>query len=71
MIVTGSRPVSAMRPAKTETHEGAPPRSLATMSRTWTSVITAVTFTLMPSWERRWTESYAGWRLVFVTGIFA
>ena len=49
MIGIGSRPVSAIRPAKTEMTDGGPPASsLATISSTWASVRSAVTLSLTP-----------------------
>src|SRR5260221_9674704 len=42
---TGSRPVSATRPANTDTFEAAPPCSALPTARTCSSVIIAVTFT--------------------------
>ena len=45
----GSRPVSAMRPANTETTDGAPPSSARATSRTCSSVQIAVTFSFTPA----------------------
>ena len=70
MSGTGSRPVSAMRPAKTETQAGAPPASAAPTSRTWSSVSIAVTFTLTPArGERADQRRTDGSPRVLVTGI--
>ena len=38
-----------MRPANTETQDGAPLEAAPTTSRTWSSVISAVTFSLTPA----------------------
>ena len=45
----GSRPVSAIRPAKTDTTEGAPPLRASAVSRTCSSVQIAVTLSFTPA----------------------
>ena len=52
MIGIGSRPESAMRPAKTETKRAWPSGEPARGVSTCASVISAVTFTLTPSAEQ-------------------
>ena len=48
MIGMGSRPVSAIRPANTETNAGGPPASVATVRSTCATVISAVTLSFTP-----------------------
>ena len=69
MCGTGSRPVSAMRPANTEMHERAPPRTASTTSWTCRSDMTAVTLSLTPSCDSRRTRLALDSPRVFVTGI--
>ena len=51
MIGIGSRPVSAIRPAKTETTWPGPPCEAAATVSTWATVISAVTLRWTPSAE--------------------
>src|SRR5271157_463605 len=60
MCGTGSRPASAIRPAKTDTIEGSPRRRAWHASHTCSSVKTAVTFTLTPRRERSPITSLSG-----------
>src|SRR5205807_22577 len=69
MIGSGSMPVSAMRPAKTETKQGAPPFTASTTPCTCSSVNSAVTLSAIPSCDSFFTSGNALWRLVFVIGI--
>ena len=69
MSGTGSRPVSAMRPANTDTTDGAPPSSACATSRTWSSVQMAVTFSFTPAADSSLISARADSRLVLVTGI--
>ena len=70
MSGTGSTPASAIRPAKIDRYDGAPPATAAVISSTWASVNIAVTFTFTPSWESSCTSSVIGSPDVVVTGIF-
>ena len=67
---TGSTPASAMRPAKTETNEGAPSLTAVAISSTWASVNSAVTFTLTPYSESSRTSGAIDSPDVVVIGIF-
>ena len=70
MIGTGSRPESAIRPANTETKDPGPSASQEAASSTWSRVINAVTFTLIPLAESRRTTSAVGSPRVVVIGTF-
>ena len=67
---TGSTPVSAMRPAKTETIAGVSGSSALTTSRTCCSVRMAVMFSFTPAFERRSISGIDDSFFVFVIGIF-
>ncbi len=49
MIGMGSRPVSAMRPANTEMNDAGPLDRAPTTERTWSTVMSAVRLSWMPS----------------------
>src|SRR5579864_1433919 len=68
-IGTGSRPVSAIRPAKIDTSDGAPPARAAADAATCWTVKTAVTLIRTPSCDRRWARSAVGRPAVSVTVI--
>src|SRR5579863_6374037 len=68
-IGIGSRPVSAIRPAKIDTSDGAPPESAAADAATCRTVKTAVTLIRTPSWDKRRVRSAVGRPAVSVTGI--
>src|SRR5438128_2548913 len=70
MSGTGSLPVSAMRPANTEMQQGVLAATHIETSRTCSSVITAVTFTLIPPHDSFLISSNEGCRRVLVIGIF-
>ena len=70
IIGTGSRPVSAMRPANTDTTVAAPPLTARHTSRTWASVIRAVTLSFTPDFDRRSMSGIEDSPRVFVIGIF-
>ena len=70
MIGTGSRPVSAIRPANTEMQLGAPSATAAVISLTWRSVNSAVTLTCTPSALRSRITSASDSPRVVVTGTF-
>ena len=67
---TGSRPVSAIRPAKTETNAPTSSARLSTTRATCSSVRIAVTFSFTPAAESRRTRESLGSPRVFVTGTF-
>src|SRR5438874_5227328 len=69
MIGIGSRPVSAIRPAKTDTMAGTEGDRISTTAATCCSVISAVTFTLTPAATRPRTSGMDDSPLVFVMGI--
>ena len=69
MSGTGSRPVSAMRPAKTETTDGAPPDKALAVPLTCSSVQIAVTLSFTPLAASSATSGSADSRRVFVMGI--
>src|SRR5262249_21418366 len=66
---TGSRPVSARRPAKTEMNLDEPAASHSAAQATWSSVSSAVTFRWMPSAARRRSRSRERSPRVFMIGI--
>ncbi len=70
MIGIGSIPASAMRPAKTDTHEGAPSLTAAVISSTCAVVKSAVTFTFTPPSESSRTSDAIDSPNVVMTGIF-
>src|SRR5258707_15798505 len=70
IIGRGSLPVSATRPAKTDTQAAGPSARQVDTSRTCCKVIRAVTFTFTPARARRRNSPYEGSRRVLVIGIF-
>ena len=70
MIGSGSTPASAMRPANTEMHEGAPSLTASVISSTWAVVNSAVTFTCTPPSDSSRTSGAIDSPLVVETGIF-
>ena len=70
MIGIGSRPVSAMRPANTETYAAAPGARHSITSSTCATVMSAVTLTFTPSATSRRRSGPMNSPPVLVTGIF-
>src|SRR5450755_12778 len=70
IIGTGSRPVSATRPANTEMTAWQPPASVTVTASTWLSVMSAVTFTWTPEPLSSRTTAAVLFPRVSVTGIF-
>ncbi|HFB2048029.1 MAG TPA: hypothetical protein TECP_00375 [Hyphomicrobiaceae bacterium MAG_BT-2024] len=68
MIGSGSTPVSAIRPAKTETIACAPGTIASATISTCFGVKTAVIFRIMPSLDKALITSPANTPLVLVTG---
>ena len=66
---SGSVPVSAMRPAKTEMMDCGPPASARAMVCTWAIVRMAVAFTFTPRPASRATSGAESSPRVLVTGI--
>src|SRR2546427_13291553 len=69
IIGIGSLPVSAIRPAKTDTMAGTDGDSTSATAATCCSVMMAVTFTLTPAATRLRTKEMDESPLVFVIGI--
>ena len=70
MIGTGSRPVSAIRPANTEMMASGPPARAPAAVSTWRTVMSAVTLRCTPSSASVRTTSAVLVPRVSVTGIF-
>src|SRR5215831_10364882 len=69
MIGIGSTPASAIRPANTDTYEGAPSLTASVISSTWAVVNSAVTLTLTPLSDSSRTSGAIDSPDVVVTGI--
>jgi hypothetical protein len=70
MIGTGSRPVSAIRPANTEMIAESPGRRHSVTCFTCSRESNAVTFSFTPALDKRSMSGPENSRFVFVTGIF-
>src|SRR3546814_3506163 len=66
----GSRPVSAMRPANTDTIAGVGGSRASATAATWAGGMSAVTFTTTPALDKAATGAPIKMHAVYVTGTF-